>query len=81
MCCIAHVSVHGTAPTVNRMCDHPDIKAISFVGGDNAGKHIYNRSARLTFKALHADLKRNSKWQAGASKHGGEKSLRDHARW
>lgn len=40
-------SVHGTAPTVNRICDHPDIKAISFVGGDNAGKHIYNRATAL----------------------------------
>ena len=36
-------SVHGSADTVNRICDHPDIKAISFVGGDNAGSHIYNR--------------------------------------
>lgn len=38
--------VHGTAPTVNRICDHPDIKAISFVGGDNAGKHIYDRATK-----------------------------------
>jgi malonate-semialdehyde dehydrogenase (acetylating)/methylmalonate-semialdehyde dehydrogenase len=37
--------VHGTVPTVNRICDHPDIKAISFVGGDKAGRHIYERSA------------------------------------
>ena len=36
-------SVHGSADTVNRICDHPAIKAISFVGGDNAGSHIYNR--------------------------------------
>lgn len=36
--------MHGSAPTVNRICDHPDIKAISFVGGDNAGSHIYNRA-------------------------------------
>jgi len=35
--------VHGTVPTVNAICDHPDIKAISFVGGDKAGKHIYDR--------------------------------------
>ena len=35
--------VHGTVPTVNAICDHPDIKAISFVGGDRAGKHIYER--------------------------------------
>ncbi|PAV22269.1 Methylmalonate-semialdehyde dehydrogenase [Pyrrhoderma noxium] len=35
--------VHGTVPTVNAICDHPKIKAISFVGGDRAGKHIYDR--------------------------------------
>ncbi|OCB88304.1 Methylmalonate-semialdehyde dehydrogenase [Sanghuangporus baumii] len=35
--------VHGTAPTVNAICDHPAVKAISFVGGDRAGKHIYDR--------------------------------------
>ena len=35
--------VHGTVPTVNAICDHPNIKAISFVGGDRAGKHIYER--------------------------------------
>ena len=35
--------VHGTVPTVNAICDHPSIKAISFVGGDRAGKHIYER--------------------------------------
>lgn len=36
--------VHGSVPTVNSICDHPDIKAISFVGGDRAGHHIYERS-------------------------------------
>lgn len=36
--------VHGTVPSVNAICDHPAIKAISFVGGDRAGKHIYERS-------------------------------------
>ena len=36
--------VHGSVPTVNAICDHPDIKAVSFVGGDKAGKHIYHRS-------------------------------------
>jgi len=35
--------VHRTAPTVNAICDHPAIRAISFVGGDRAGKHIYQR--------------------------------------
>ncbi|KAH8120204.1 Methylmalonate-semialdehyde dehydrogenase [Phellopilus nigrolimitatus] len=38
--------VHGTVPTVNGICDHPDIKAISFVGGDRAGKHIYERGTK-----------------------------------
>ena len=28
---------------VNAICDHPSIRAISVVGGDRAGKHIYNR--------------------------------------
>ncbi|KAE9408241.1 methylmalonate-semialdehyde dehydrogenase [Gymnopus androsaceus JB14] len=38
--------VHGGAPTVNAICDDPAIKAISFVGGDRAGKHIYNRGTQ-----------------------------------
>ena len=35
--------VHGGVPTVNAICDNPEIKAISFVGGDRAGKHIFER--------------------------------------
>jgi len=38
--------VHGTVPTVNAICDHPDIKAISFVGGNKAGQHIYERGTK-----------------------------------
>ncbi|VDO79611.1 unnamed protein product [Haemonchus placei] len=38
--------IHGMHDTVNFICDHPDIQAISFVGGDNAGKYIYERGAR-----------------------------------
>ncbi|KAF7339593.1 Methylmalonate-semialdehyde dehydrogenase [Mycena sanguinolenta] len=38
--------VHGGVPTVNAMCDHPDIKAVSFVGGDRAGHHIYERATK-----------------------------------
>ncbi|KAJ7784344.1 methylmalonate-semialdehyde dehydrogenase [Mycena metata] len=34
--------VHGTVPTVNAICTHPKIKAISFVGGNTAGQHIYH---------------------------------------
>jgi acyl-CoA reductase-like NAD-dependent aldehyde dehydrogenase len=39
--------VHGAVPTVNAICDHPAIRAISFVGGDKAGKHIYDRYITL----------------------------------
>ncbi|KAG6381050.1 methylmalonate-semialdehyde dehydrogenase [Boletus reticuloceps] len=38
--------VHGTVPTVNAICDHPAIKAISVVGGDRAGRHIYERGTK-----------------------------------
>ncbi|KAI5643236.1 aldehyde dehydrogenase family domain-containing protein [Phthorimaea operculella] len=37
--------VHGTHDVVNFLCDQPDIKAMSFVGGDAAGKHIYQRAS------------------------------------
>ncbi len=29
---------------VNAICDHPDIKAISFVGSTRVGTHVYNRA-------------------------------------
>lgn len=35
--------VHGTNSTVDRMLDHPDVKAISFVGSTTVGKYIYER--------------------------------------
>ncbi|KAF9270041.1 methylmalonate-semialdehyde dehydrogenase [Marasmius fiardii PR-910] len=38
--------VHGGVPTVNSICDNPAIRAISFVGGDRAGKHIHERGTR-----------------------------------
>ncbi|CAJ0567298.1 unnamed protein product, partial [Mesorhabditis spiculigera] len=38
--------IHGQHAAVNFICDSPDIKAISFVGADTAGKHIYERGAR-----------------------------------
>ena len=38
--------VHGSVPTVNAICDHPAIKAISFVGGNRAGTHIYDRCVK-----------------------------------
>jgi len=38
--------IHGGVDTVNFICDHPDIKAISFVGGNGAGEHIYHRGSK-----------------------------------
>ncbi|XP_022739709.1 uncharacterized protein LOC111291869 isoform X4 [Durio zibethinus] len=37
--------VHGTNDIVNYICDDEDIKAISFVGSNTAGMHIYARAA------------------------------------
>lgn len=37
--------VHGTRDTVNAICDHPDIRAIAFVGSNVAGKYIYARGS------------------------------------
>jgi malonate-semialdehyde dehydrogenase (acetylating)/methylmalonate-semialdehyde dehydrogenase len=38
--------IHGTHDAVNFICDHPHIHAISFVGSDTAGKHIFERGGR-----------------------------------
>jgi malonate-semialdehyde dehydrogenase (acetylating)/methylmalonate-semialdehyde dehydrogenase len=35
--------IHGTHDAVNFVCDDENIKAISFVGGDAAGRHIHAR--------------------------------------
>jgi len=37
--------IHGTADAVNAICDHPDIKAISFVGSTKVGTHVYQRAS------------------------------------
>ncbi len=37
--------VHGAEEVVNAICDHPDIKAISFVGSTKVGTHVYNRAS------------------------------------
>ncbi|MGO1966194.1 MAG: CoA-acylating methylmalonate-semialdehyde dehydrogenase [Moraxellaceae bacterium] len=38
--------VHGGKDTVNAICDHPDIKAVSFVGSTAVGKHVYERASK-----------------------------------
>ena len=37
--------VHGGHETVNAICDHPDVAAVSFVGSDVGGRHVYTRAA------------------------------------
>ncbi|XP_057976262.1 methylmalonate-semialdehyde dehydrogenase [acylating], mitochondrial isoform X2 [Malania oleifera] len=37
--------VHGTNDIVNAICDDEDIRAISFVGSNTAGMHIYSRAS------------------------------------
>ncbi|KAL7206109.1 hypothetical protein ACSBR2_018922 [Camellia fascicularis] len=37
--------VHGTNDIVNAICDDDDIRAISFVGSNTAGMHIYSRAS------------------------------------
>lgn len=38
--------VHGGHDTVNFMCDNEHIRAVSFVGGNTAGEHIYLRAGK-----------------------------------
>ncbi len=37
--------VHGGAEVVDALCDHADIKALSFVGSTTVGTHVYRRAA------------------------------------
>ena len=37
--------IHGAHESVDFICDNKDIRAISFVGSDRAGKYIYKRGA------------------------------------
>jgi malonate-semialdehyde dehydrogenase (acetylating)/methylmalonate-semialdehyde dehydrogenase len=37
--------IHGGADTANGLCDHPDIKAVSFIGSTRVGTEIYNRAS------------------------------------
>lgn len=53
--------IHGGVPTVNYICDEPAIKAISFVGSDQAGKYIHARGSQ-NGKRVQANL--------GAKNHG-----------
>merc|ERR1712160_105391 len=37
--------VQGGKPTVDNICDHEDIRAVSFVGANTAGEYIYTRAS------------------------------------
>ncbi len=37
--------VHGGPAVADQLCDHPDIKALSFIGSTHVGKHIYERAS------------------------------------
>ncbi|KTT11124.1 methylmalonate-semialdehyde dehydrogenase [Pseudomonas oryzihabitans] len=37
--------VHGGPTVVDALCDHPDIKALSFVGSTRVGTHVYRRAS------------------------------------
>lgn len=37
--------VHGGPDTANGLCEHPDIKAVSFIGSTRVGTEIYNRAS------------------------------------
>ncbi|KAL6515364.1 Methylmalonate-semialdehyde dehydrogenase [acylating], mitochondrial [Orobanche hederae] len=53
--------VHGTNDIVNSICDDDDIRAVSFVGSNTAGMHIYSR-ASATGKRVQSNM--------GAKNHG-----------
>ncbi len=38
--------VHGGPDIVNAICDHPDIRAVSFVGSTRVGTHVYHRASQ-----------------------------------
>ncbi|XP_043930659.1 methylmalonate-semialdehyde dehydrogenase [acylating], mitochondrial [Protopterus annectens] len=38
--------IHGQHAAVDFICDHPDIKSISFVGSNRAGEYIYERGSK-----------------------------------
>jgi malonate-semialdehyde dehydrogenase (acetylating)/methylmalonate-semialdehyde dehydrogenase len=38
--------IHGGADAVNFLCDAPEVRAISFVGGNAAGYHIHERGSK-----------------------------------
>ena len=44
--------LNGSRSAVEGICDHPDIKAVAFVGSSNVAKIVYSRSTALGKRAL-----------------------------
>ena len=44
--------INGSRVAVEGICDHPDIKAVAFVGSSNVAKIVYSRSTALGKRAL-----------------------------
>ena len=53
--------IHGTKDAVNFVCDHPDIRAVSFVGSNPVG-HLVHKRSTANGKRCQANL--------GAKNHG-----------
>ena len=43
--------VHGGEEVVNALCEHPDVKAVSFVGSTRVGTLVYDRATRAGKRA------------------------------
>lgn len=48
--------VHGGKSMVDKICQHPDIQAISFVGGSVAGSYIHQQGCGVHGKRVQANL-------------------------
>lgn len=79
--------IHGAHDAVNFICDHPDIKAISFVGSDQAVCRPISFSLKKKVKeiiivgctgSIHLRT-RITTWQTCSSQYGGQKSRSHHA--
>ena len=46
ICAPQYIMYYFLFEAVNFICDHPDIRAISFVGSNQAGEYIYERGSR-----------------------------------
>ncbi|MDC8758276.1 CoA-acylating methylmalonate-semialdehyde dehydrogenase [Janthinobacterium fluminis] len=43
--------VHGGADAVDILCQHPDVKAVSFIGSTRVGTHVYRRASEAGKRA------------------------------